>query len=335
MTNKTLQVDNISLTLNKNIVLRDINFSLEKGEIACLLGPSGCGKTSLLRVIAGLESRSLGMISLDGNQIQNQAHFTPPEKRNIGMVFQDYALFPHFNVEENILFSIEHFKNEKKHQKLNELLALVQLEKFRKSYPHQLSGGQQQRVALARALAQEPAILLLDEPFSNLDTELRYQLSEDVRAILKSLNMTAILVTHDQNEAFSFADKIGVINNGVIEQFASSYDLYHSPQTLFIAQFIGEGVIVKGELLRPYLLDHNENLLGLVLIRPDDITHNDDSALKAKIIKKTFRGSHFLYLLEFENKMQVLSLVQSHHNHYIGDLIGVKIEIDHLIEFTL
>ena len=214
------------------------------------------------------------------------------------------------------------------------MLDLVKLRPWKDTYPHQLSGGQQQRVALARALAPSPSILLLDEPFSNLDTELRYQLSEDVRNILKQLKMTAILVTHDQTEAFSFADKIGVMKEGVIEQFSNSYDLYHSPETPFVAHFIGEGVIVQGGLIKHYLPLIDNPMSGSILVRPDDITHDDDSLLKARIFKKIFRGSHFLYVLDFDNGLRVLSLVQSHHDHHVGDLIGVRIEIDHIVEFS-
>lgn len=334
MPNKILDLKNISLKLENHQILKDVSLELEDGDIACLLGPSGCGKTSLLRIIAGLEERSDGKIILNKKTCQDTGLFLPPQKRKIGMVFQDYALFPHLSVSENITFGLGHLKKNEQIAKLDEMLELVKLGPWKDNYPHKLSGGQQQRVALARALAQSPAILLLDEPFSNLDTELRYQLSEDVRNILKQLKMTAILVTHDQTEAFSFADKIGVMKEGVIQQFSTSYDLYHSPQTPFIASFIGEGVIVPGDLVKAYMpsLDHPIN--GSILVRPDDITHDDDSLLKARIFKKIFRGSHFLYVLDFDNGLRVLSLVQSHHDHNVGDLIGVRIEIDHIVEFT-
>ena len=334
MANKILDLKNICLKLENLQILSDVSLELEDGDIACLLGPSGCGKTSLLRIIAGLEERSSGKIILNNKICQDEKVFLSPQKRKIGMVFQDYALFPHLTVSENITFGLGHLKKDEQIAKLSEMLELVKLGPWKDNYPHKLSGGQQQRVALARALAQSPSILLLDEPFSNLDTELRYQLSEDVRNILKQLKMTAILVTHDQTEAFSFADKIGVMKEGVIQQFSTSYDLYHSPQTPFIASFIGEGVIVPGNLVKAYMPSSGHPMHGPILVRPDDITHDDDSQLKARIFKKIFRGSHFLYILDFDNGLRVLSLVQSHHDHNIGDLIGVRIEIDHVVEFT-
>jgi iron(III) transport system ATP-binding protein len=213
------------------------------------------------------------------------------------------------------------------------MLDLVKLTPWKDAYPHKLSGGQQQRVALARALAQGPELLLLDEPFSSLDTELRYQLSEDVRGILKKLNMTAIMVTHDQTEAFSFADKIGVMKEGRIEQFDVAYDIYHRPTTSFVAGFIGEGVIVPSELIRDVFPELNRNIQGKILIRPDDITHDDASVVKAKVFKRIFRGSHFLYVLDFDNGLRILSLVPSHHEHAEGDYIGLLMDLDHAVAF--
>lgn len=329
-----LELKNISLELDNKKILKTINLKIEKGDIACLLGPSGCGKTSLLRIIAGLEDRNSGSISLNGGIIQDEKQFLSPYKRKIGMVFQDYALFPHLTVKENILIGLDHLSKLDKEKKLQEMLNLVKLSDLKDSYPHKLSGGQQQRVALARALAPGPDILLLDEPFSNLDTELRYQLSADVRLILKELNMTGILVTHDQAEAFSFADKIGVMNNGVLEQFSSSFELYHRPQTYFVGNFIGEGVIVKGELVVPYITKGLTQTESLVLIRPEDIVYDFSSMTKARVMKKVFRGAHFLYQIEFPNGLQVLSLVESHHHHEIGEMIGIRLDMDQVVEFT-
>jgi len=328
-----LSLNNINLTLEHNHILNDVNLEIHDDEIISLLGPSGCGKTSLLRIIAGLEDKASGEIFLNQKILQNKKEFLAPEKRKIGMVFQDYALFPHLNVSENIIFGLGHLNKLKQINKLEEMLELVKLTPWRNIYPHKLSGGQQQRVALARALAQNPSLLLLDEPFSNLDTELRCQLSDEVRAILKDLRLPAILVTHDQTEAFSFADKIGVMKSGRIEHFGNSYDIYHHPKTPFTASFIGEGLIVEGALLKTYMPQTGHPMGGQILVRPDDIGHDDTSPLKAKVFKKIFRGSHFLYILDFENGLRVLSLVPSHHDHNIGDLIGVRIEIEHIVEF--
>jgi iron(III) transport system ATP-binding protein len=334
MTSSYICLRDIQLKLEQKEILKHIDFKLEQGEIACLLGPSGCGKTTLLRVIAGLEMRATGEILFNGIIVQNAKTFIKPEKRNIGMVFQDFALFPHLNVSENILLGLSHLPAIEKKMILEKMLELVKLQDHRLKYPHKLSGGQQQRVALARALAKNPTLLLLDEPFSNLDVELRYRLSEDVRGILKQLNMTAILVTHDQSEAFSFADKIAVIKDGRFEQFSDAYKLYHYPKTSFVAGFIGEGIMVDGRLLQEFLPKSNKLVTGRVLVRPDDILYDDSSFVKGLITKKFFRGSHFLYNLIFDNGLQVYSLVQSHYSYNVGDKIGVKFELDHIVEFS-
>lgn len=332
MKNK-LELKNINLTLEKNKILKNISLELNDGEIACLLGPSGCGKTSLLRIIAGLEERSTGEVLIDQLHTQNHHVFSPPEKRRVGMVFQDYALFPHMSVSENIAFGISHLKRTDREKKLQEMLELTKLTNWKDTYPHKLSGGQQQRVALARALAQEPSLLLLDEPFSSLDTELRYQLAQEVKEILKHYKMTAILVTHDQTEAFSFADKIAVMKEGEVQQFASPFDIYHRPSNNFVANFIGEGVIVSAELVKEYLPGYNPQN-NSILIRPEDIIYDTNSKVRARVSRKFFRGSHFLYELKFENGLSVLSLVQSHHVHNIGELIGVRIDLEDIVEFT-
>lgn len=333
MKNNILELKNINLNLDKNKILKDVSLELEKGEIACLLGPSGCGKTSLLRIIAGLENRSTGNILLNQINVQSNKSFIPPEKRHVGMVFQDYALFPHMTVSENIAFGLTHLNKSQREEKISEMLELTKLVALKNFYPHKLSGGQQQRVALARALAQGPAVLLFDEPFSSLDTELRYQLAQEIKEILKQCNTTAILVTHDQTEAFTFADKIAVMNEGEILQVATPSEIYHRPATTFVANFIGEGVVVNVELIEKYL-DEKLNLHGLVLIRPEDIIYDKNSSTKAKITKKFFRGSHFLYKLDFENGLSVYSLVQSHHVHDVGESIAVRIELEDVVTFT-
>lgn len=329
-----LDVKNISLKIDNKSILTDVSFSLVKGDLACLLGPSGCGKTSLLRVIAGLEDRALGVISSNKNILQNQSQFIIPQKRKIGMVFQDYALFPHLTIEDNITFGLAKESKEKRVKILIQMLELTKLSHLIKRYPHKLSGGEQQRVALARALALSPDILLLDEPFSNLDATLRESLAEDVKNILKELSITSILVTHDQDEAFSFADKIGVMNDGKLEQFSSSYDIYHAPQNPFIAKFIGEGTFFPCSYFNKYvpltqILENHK-----ILIRPEDVTFDDKSELKARIIKKQFRGSHFLYTIEFDNQLVIQSLVSSYHDHAINEIIGIKFEVDQILSYN-
>ena len=217
MKNAMLTIKGLSIAYGKNVVVKDVSLQLSKGEIGCFLGPSGCGKTTLLRAIAGFEPVKQGEILINDSVVSNRESHLAPEKRSIGMVFQDFALFPHLTIADNIGFGIRHLKRSRRAEQKNrirELLALVGLEAIKHRYPHELSGGQQQRVALARALAPKPHLLLLDEPFSSMDIELRAELAEEVRQILKQQEITSILVSHDQNEAFAMADHIGVLRDG-------------------------------------------------------------------------------------------------------------------------
>lgn len=341
-----LNVNNVHVAYGKNEVVKDISFSLKQGEIGCLLGPSGCGKTTLLRAIAGFEPITHGSVDLCDALVSDKKFTMPPEKRNIGMVFQDFALFPHLNIAENIAFGIRHLSKKDKKARVEQLLSLINLEGYGARYPHELSGGQQQRIALARGLAPKPDLILLDEPFSSMDTELREELAREVRLILKHENITAILVTHDQNEAFAMADNIGVINDGQLLQWGNGYELYHEPKTLFVADFIGQGVFIDGEVLEGNVVKtsiaHFEGHLPKtaklgskvkVLVRPDDIIHDDCSPRKAKIISRVFRGANHLFTLEMEDGTQVLSLVHSHHDHEVGEELGIAMEFEHLVVF--
>ena len=323
------------------------SLALGDGDIGCLLGPSGCGKTTVLRCIAGLERIQSGEIRLRGEVVSSARHTAPPEARRVGFVFQDYALFPHLTVAANVGFGLRGAAREEYHARVKELLAAVGMAGSAAKYPHELSGGQMQRVALARALAPRPRILLLDEPFSNLDVELRERLSLEVRAILKSLGTTALMVTHDQHEAFAMADYVGVMNQGVIEQWDAPYALYHRPATRFVADFVGEGVLLEaladerdairtplGEVRHSPGCEIRPGQAISLLLRPDDVIHDDESPLKAEVVKKAFRGAEFLYTLRLADGREVLSLVPSHHNHAIGERIGIKLGIDHVIAFS-
>lgn len=237
-----LQLESVSLAYDtpqgRQAVVDDFSLNLEHGHIGCLLGASGCGKTTVLRAIAGFEPLRSGRIVLDGKVLSTATFQLEPEHRGVGMMFQDYALFPHLTVEKNIAFGLRRLDKTARAQRVNDLLHLVGLEGSGRRYPHELSGGQQQRVALARALAPEPDLLLLDEPFSNLDIDTRERLAFEVRDILKATQHTALLVTHNQAEAFAIADRIGVMQQGVIAQWDTPYGLHHAPASTFVSDFI-------------------------------------------------------------------------------------------------
>lgn len=333
-------------------IVHSLSFALPRGEIGCLLGPSGCGKTTVLRAIAGFEPLLGGRIALGGRELSRPGFSLPPETRQVGIVFQDYALFPHMNVADNIGFGLRKLGTQQRQERIGQLLKLVGLTTQGDKYPHELSGGQQQRVALARALAPAPDLLLLDEPFSNLDVDLRERLAVEVREILKDSGTTAVLVTHDQHEAFAIADNIGIMNEGVIVQWDSAYNLYHRPGTRFVADFIGHGVFAPGTVDFPNQQVNIElGSLPLwqgievcatdekhahhvdVLLREDDVVHDDASPLQAEVIRKAFRGAEFLYTLALPSGQQLLALVPSHHDHAIGEKIGIRLGADHVVTF--
>lgn len=347
-----LEVVQLSLAYGRHTVVDGLSFSLDKGSIGCLLGPSGCGKTTVLRAIAGFERIGDGSIRIGNMAVSAKGLHLPPEHRRIGMVFQDYALFPHLTIRDNIAFGLHATDAHARHQRVDAMLALVGLGPQAQRYPHELSGGQQQRVALARALAPAPELLLLDEPFSNLDVELRERLSLEVRAILKETNTTAILVTHDQNEAFAVADVIGLMHDGALQQWDTPYNLYHRPSNRFVADFIGQGVLIPGRIIgdnqvRIALGTLRSDMpmdcgpLGIcppgsdvdVLLRPDDVVHDDASDQTATVLNKAFRGADILYTLALDNGTKLLSLVPSHHNHALGERIGIRLNVDHVITF--
>lgn len=328
-------------------VVNELDFVLQAGEIGCLLGPSGCGKTTALRAIAGFQSLSSGSISLNGKLLCDAKTHMAPEKRRVGMVFQDYALFPHLNVCDNITFGLHKMKAAAKEDICQELLNLVKLSNLGHRYPHELSGGQQQRVALARALAPAPELLLLDEPLSSLDTELRRGLALEVRAILKKRGISAIMVTHDQEEAFAFADKIGVVFDGKLEQWDIPYNLYHEPQTRFVANFVGQGVFLPGFIRDPNAIETELGVLQShkhyswpgnteveVLLRPDDIVIDPQSPYQAVIVDKIFAGTATLYTLRLKSGIKIEAAFPSHHNFDLGKELNIKVQADHLIAFS-
>ena len=330
-----------------------VSFSLQAGEIGVLIGPSGCGKTTLLRAVAGLEQVCAGSITLAGELVSSPAVHIAAESRHIGMVFQDYALFPHLDVARNVGFGIAKLPAAQRARRVADVLALVGMPDAGKRFPHELSGGQQQRVALARAMAPAPRLLLLDEPFSNLDVDLRERLAHEVRAILKAAGATALFVTHDQLEAFAIGDQIGVMHNGKLHQWDPAYGLYHRPVTRFVADFIGHGVFAPARIVQQHgsvvvqtalgdLTDLQECPLpnaypgGFcdVLLRADDIVHDDSAPVKAQIMRKAFRGSEFLYTLRLASGQALMAHVPSHHDHALGEWIGIRAEVTHVVTFT-
>ncbi len=333
--------------------VRDVSFGLDAGDIGVLIGPSGCGKTTLLRAVAGLEPVTAGFIRLADQVVSSAGLNLAPEARHIGMVFQDYALFPHLNVGRNVGFGIDQLPKAERAARVAEVLELVGLGGHEARFPHELSGGQQQRVALARALAPKPRLLLLDEPFSNLDVDLRERLAHEVRTILKAAKTTALFVTHDQLEAFAIGDTIGVMHEGRLHQWDDAYTLYHRPATRFVAEFIGHGVFAPAVIRQVNqqvvvqtplgdLTDVAECPLPCafaggacdVLLRADDIVHDDHAPVKAEIIRKAFRGSEFLYTLRLASGETVMAHVPSHHNHKIGEWIGIRAQVDHVVTFN-
>ena len=328
-------------------IVHDFNLQLEPGGIACLLGPSGCGKSTVLRAICGFEPLQHGQIKLHDKVVSSLKVQLPPSQRRVGMVFQDFALFPHLSVIENVMFGLGTLPASQRHAVAMDWLGKVSLADKSQAYPHELSGGQQQRVALARAMAPEPDLILLDEPFSSLDVDLRERLASEMRDILKNNGVTALLVTHDQFEAFAIADHIGVMHDGNIVQWDTPYDLYHQPVNRYVADFIGRGVFVKGVIQDNAMVeielgklkldnDHHDPIGRIVdvLLRADDIQHDDASPLLAEVIRKTFRGADFLYTLKLSSGQEVFAYVPSHHDHHIGEKIGIRLGADHVVTFS-
>jgi iron(III) transport system ATP-binding protein len=333
-------------------VFRALSLQIGEGSIACLLGPSGCGKTTALRAIAGFEDVQAGSIMLDGRVLSEPGRTLPPEQRQVGMVFQDYALFPHLTVAQNIAFGLQGLGRQEQQQRSHSLLALIRMEQYAEAWPHQLSGGQQQRVALARALAPRPKLLLLDEPFSNLDTELRRALSLEVRQILKQHGTTAILVTHDQSEAFTVADEIGVMDRGQLLQWDTPQALYHRPATPFVATFVSQGQFIPGVLRSALQLD---TVFGLVTLEPEALAGDSEfqvgstvdlllrpwnlqlapaSPCRARITAQQFNGAFTQTTLQLPDGLNLHSQDAAFADLPIGTDVGLGLLPRHLRLFS-
>jgi iron(III) transport system ATP-binding protein len=324
--------------------VRDISLAAKEGEILCLLGPSGCGKTTILRAIAGFEPVQSGQIFLSGRPVSSPDQVLPTEERRVGMVFQEYALFPHLRVRDNIAFGLRHLSRGERKAKVDEMLRLVGLEGFERRYPHELSGGQQQRVALARALAQNPVVLLLDEPFSNLDPDMAGRMRQELHDLLRRTKTTTILVTHDHDEAFAMADRIAVLNQGRLEQFDTPEAIYHLPRTPFVADFVGQADFIPGTISNgmvhtelgefPNTLEGEEGAAVVVMIRPDDIHLVPTKNASSRVISRQFRGSENLYAVRLPSGQIVHSSQGSTSVYQEGTAVELRVLASHTVLFT-
>ena len=334
---------------NVNLIIKN------EGEIISLLGPSGIGKTTILRTIAGLQNLHSGKIIFKGNVISSKDFNLEPEKRNIALSFQDNSLFPNYNILDNINFGLKRGKNSKFKYNSDDVISILYLNNVLEKFPHQISAGEAQRVSLARSIMSKPDLLLLDEPFSNIDQNLKENLQPKIKKFLKDINLTTIIVTHDSYEAFYMADKCGVILNQSLKQFDIPYNIHHEPKSIEVAKFLNRGVFIKAKVISNdcavHQLKHEE--LGLIegkltnhfdvgrevelLIQPEDLDHDDKSSLKLKIVDRKFRGTNFIYTLKTKNEDLIPVFVHSHHihQHEIEEKFGVKtpIFIDHLVCF--
>ncbi len=351
-----LEIQDATFTASKANKVNNVNLTIEKeGEIVSLLGPSGIGKTTILRTIAGLQKLQSGKIIFKGNTISSDNFNLEPENRNIALSFQDNSLFPNYSILENINFGIKRGKNSKFNYSTDDLIKILHLEKLLDKFPHQISAGEAQRVSFARSLMSKPDLLLLDEPFANLDQNLKEDLQPKIKKLLKEINLTTIIVTHDSYEAFYMADKCGVILNQSLKQYDIPYNIHHEPNSIEVAKFLNRGVFVRAKVVSNdcavHQLKHEE--LGLIegkltnhfevgsdvnlLIQPEDLDHDDQSSLKLKIVDRKFRGTNFIYTLKTKNEDLIPVFVHSHHihQHEIEENFGVKtpIFIDHLVCF--
>lgn len=329
----------ISKSFGAHEVVKSLSFKVEPGHILALLGPSGCGKTTTLRLIAGFERLDKGRIEIAGKLVADEHFHLPPEKRRIGMVFQDYAIFPHLNVGQNVSFGLGNSRQAA--ARTGQMLELVGLQGLEKMMPHELSGGQQQRVALARALALEPLVILLDEPFSNLDTSLRAQVRQEVHDLLKQARATALFVTHDQEEALFIGDKVAVMHQGKLEQIGSPEEIFHRPMTRFVAEFMGQTDFVPGIVTDqgvetplgklPQSLPLPEGATVSVAIRPDDVdlSANGQGSENGRIRARHFVGIANIYWIKLHNGVEVRSWQPHTVNLPLGAAVNAFINAEH------
>ena len=316
--------------------VRDVSLTLEPGEILVLVGPSGSGKTTLLRLLAGFETLDNGTVSLEGRLVAGPEAWAPPEARRLGIVFQDYALFPHMTVLQNVLFGLNGWPRSERATRARQMLETVRMDHLAERYPYQLSGGEQQRVALARSLAPRPLALLLDEPFSNLDPQLRREMRTEVKDILRSSEVTAMHITHNQQEALLMGERVAVMNAGRVEQVGTPEEIYLRPRTRFVAQFLGAQDFIPARATEDGLVTeigvlHPETPLPLgteveVIAHPNDIALRHSNTGQGRVLTRGFRGMHYFYSLSLPSGLVVHSM--QHHTAYYkeGDCVDVALE---------
>ncbi len=325
---------------DKNAV-NSLSMSVDSGEIFVLLGSSGCGKTTTLRLISGLEDLDAGYIYINGKEVSNATQSLAPENRKIGMVFQDYALFPHMNVEDNVGYGLN--KGSEHDKTIRETIRITNLHGLEKRMPYQLSGGEQQRVALARALATNPSVLLLDEPFSNLDAQLRASVRQETKDIIKSIGIATVLVTHSQEEALMMGDKIGVMNQGRIEQIDNPHDIFHKPKSEFVANFMGtcdfipsriENGLIHTEVgsAEVNLKDQTINHV-MAMVRPDDFQIQSCANGNAMVLDKTFQGAFYIYKVLLESGQKVHVLGPHINNLELNQKVNIEFAPGHSISY--
>mgnify|MGYP006165118355 FL=1 len=352
MFNNFLEIQNTTFVASKLNKVLDFNLVIKnEGDIICLLGPSGIGKTTILRSIAGLQKIPKGSISLKGKPLSSEAEHVEPEKRNIALSFQDNSLFPHYTILDNINFGAKRNRNAKYNFAANELIEVLHLQGLENKFPHQISAGEAQRVSLARSLMSKPDLLLLDEPFSNIDESLKVELQLNIKKILKKNKITTIMVTHDSYEAFYMADYCGIILSQTMKQYDTPYNIHHYPNSIEVVNFLNKGILVDAKVLDDHSVEHK--CLGIIkgdfvkkypkgtavklLVQPEDLEHDDKSKLQLKIIDRKFRGTNFIYTLRTKNNDLIPVFVHSHHihQHEVEENFGIKtpIYIDHLVCF--
>lgn len=341
---KVLEISNLHKSFGKQHLfsLQKIFLQLHEGEIITLLGPSGCGKTTLLRLIAGLELPNSGQIILNGKEVNGSKTYISPHKRKIGMVFQDYALFPHLTVSKNILFGTKKDTSIFKKDKLNQILDLIGMHQQKDQFPHQLSGGQQQRVALGRALAQDPDILLLDEPFSNIDQSLKGKIRKEVLYILKKSKKAAIFVSHDIDDAMHISDRIVLMNNGKIEQIGTPKELYETPNTIFTAQFMGHTNMMEADIEEQSVQTNIGCIVQkhrkcsdrncILTFRPEDAKLDKEGNYFGEVVSSSYCGRHQLVVIRCKGKHECYLTICADSNCIVssGEIVRFSINENHL-----